>query len=144
MKDTRAACALLLAALSLSLAAVGCGGSGGNVLNPRFQPEVANNPDNFQFQSTGVQNVTQTLSYTWQNTGIAATVDQATTVTSPDPKGGRAVVRIRDANGVEVYMGDLLNNGTFDTATGATGNWTIILALNGYSGTLNFRVQKKP
>ncbi len=135
MQDTRAA--VLCAALALGMM-VGCGG-GGSALNPQFQPQVTNAVDNFQFQATGVRSVTETLNYTWQNTGIAATVNQATTVTN-----GQAIVTIRDNAGTQVYMGDLVNNGTFDTATGITGNWTITLTLSNYSGTLNFRVQKKP
>lgn len=131
---------VVLSALATALVAavLGCGGKT-NVLNPAFQPQVNNATDNFQFQATNVQGVTQTLGYTWQNTGIAATVNQATTVTA-----GQAVVTIKDANGTQVYMGDLVNNGTFTTATGITGNWTITLTLTNYSGTLNFRVQKKP
>ena len=124
--------------LALLLALVGCGG-GNSSLNPQFQPQVANAADTFQFQSTGVTNVTETLSYTWQNTGIAANVDQATTVTA-----GTAVVMIRDAAGIQVYSAGLQTNGSFQSATGQTGNWTIEVVLQGYSGTLNFRVQKRP
>ncbi len=134
MKKVTAVCVSMLALLMFT----GCGNGGGSALNPQFQPQVANNPDNFQFQSTGVTSVTQTLTYTWQNSGIAATVNQATTVSS-----GQAVVAIRDKNGTQVYSAGLQNNGTFDTATGVTGNWTIVLTLTNYSGTLNFRVQKK-
>ena len=137
MQATRFAVLCALAA-ALAAAVMGCGGST-SVLNPAFQPQVSNAPDNFQFQATNVQGVTQTLNYAWQNTGIAATVNQATTVTA-----GQAILTIKDANGMQVYMADLVNNGTFTTATGATGNWTITLTLTNYSGTLNFRVQKKP
>lgn len=137
MQTTRLAVLCALAA-ALAAAVMGCGGSN-SALNPAFQPQVNNATDNFQFQATGVQRVTQTLNYTWQNTGIAATVNQATTVTA-----GQAILTIKDANGTQVYMADLVNNGTFTTATGITGNWTITLTLTNYSGTLNFRVQKKP
>lgn len=128
---------IFFAALAVLCMWIGCG-SGNNVLASQFQPQVNNAADNFQFQATGVTNVTQTLTYTWPNSGIAATVNQATTVTK-----GQAILNIRDASGVQVYSADLLNNGTFDTATGQTGNWTIVLTLTNYSGTLNFRVQKK-
>lgn len=116
----------------------GCGGGTNSALNPQFQPQVANQPDNFQFQSTGVSAVTQTLTYTWQNSGISASIDQATTISS-----GQAVLVLRDASGIQVYSADLVNNGSFSAATGQTGNWTIVLTLTNYSGTLNFRVQKK-
>jgi hypothetical protein len=117
--------------------AFGCGSE--SVLNPAFQPQVANLTDNFQFQATGVTDVTQNLQYTWQNTGTAATVNQATTVTA-----GTATLTIRDSGGVQVYSRNLADNGTFDTNAGSTGSWTIQLVLNNMSGTINFRVQKKP
>ena len=121
------------------VAMIGCGGNANSSLNPQFQPQVANLADNFQFQSTGVTNVSETLTYTWQNTGISANIDQATTVAA-----GTAVLMIKDAAGVQVYSAGLQNNGTFQSATGQTGNWTIQVVLQGYSGTLNFRVQKRP
>ncbi len=136
MKVVRAS-VVFVTVLAVFATLSGCG-SGNSALAPQFQPQVNNAADNFQFQSTGVTNVTQTLTYTWQNTGIAATVNQATTISA-----GQSVLSIRDANGIQVYTADLVNNGTFDTATGQTGNWTIVLTLTNYSGTLNFRVQKK-
>jgi hypothetical protein len=137
MKVTRIVVVLfVLTAVLFSLTA--CGNGGGSALNPKFQPQVANLADNFQFQSTAVTNVTETLTYKWTNSGIAATVDQATSVTT-----GQAVIAIKDAAGVQVYSAGLQNNGTFDTATGQTGSWTIIVQLTNYSGTINFRVQKK-
>ena len=115
----------------------GCGG--GNVLNPQFQPQISNQTDNFQFQATGVTNVSQTLQYTWQNTGTQANVNQACSIT-----GGMASVSIRDAAGTMVYSSDLSANGTFQTMTGTSGSWRIEVFLSNTSGTLNFRVQKRP
>ena len=115
--------------------AVGCGGEG--ALNPAFQPQVANVPDNFQFQSTGVTGVTQVLRYSWQNSGTTANVNQATTVTA-----GSASLVIRDTAGIQVYSANLANNGTFPTNAGTAGAWTIEIALSNMSGTINFRVQK--
>jgi hypothetical protein len=128
-----------LIAVLLALCLAGCGGSSNSALNPAFQPEVANNTDNFQFQSTGVTNVTQTLRYTWVNTGIRATIDQACAITA-----GTAVVNVRDSQGAMVYSAGLQNNGSFTSVAGQTGNWQIEVVLSGVSGTLNFRVQKTP
>ena len=124
--------------LALLLAFLGCG-DGNSALNPRFQPQVTNATDNFQFQSTAVTNVSETLTYTWQNTGIAANIDQATTVTA-----GTAILVIRDAVGTQIYSAGLQNNGSFQSATGQVGSWNIQVTLQGYSGTTNFRVQKRP
>jgi len=125
----------LMLCLFLALAA-GCGGE--SALNPAFQPQVSNLPDNFQFQSTGVTGVTETLPYTWQNTGTVANVNQATTVTA-----GSATLTIRDAAGTQVYSRNLADNGTFPTNAGTTGAWTIQIVLANMNGTINFRVQKK-
>lgn len=137
MKSAHTTWGMFVVMLLVSGLLTGCGG-GSTALDPKFQPQVNNAVDNFQFQASAVTNVTQTLSYTWQNTGIAANIDQATTVT-----GGTAVVAIRDAAGVQVYSAGLQNNGSFQSATGQTGNWTIQVVLTNYSGTLNFRVQKR-
>lgn len=136
MKTTQVLAATFAVLVGFTLS--GCGGGTNSALNPQFQPQVANQPDNFQFQSTGVTGVTQTLTYTWQNSGTSASIDQATTVTT-----GQAVLALRDNNGIQVYSADLMNNGTFSAATGQTGNWTVVLTLTNYGGTLNFRVQKK-
>jgi len=125
---------LLTTCLTL-VVALGCGG--GTALNPKFQPQVANNPDNFQFQTTGVTNVTQTLTYQWQDSGTAASINQACSVT-----GGSAFINLRDANNNLVYSADLKSNGTFTSIAGTAGTWTIEVVLSSVSGTLNFRVQK--
>lgn len=110
-------------------------GCGSDSLAP-FQPEIANLPESFQAQATGVRNVTTTEDWTWQNTSTTANVNQATVVTS-----GSATLVILDADGTQVYARDLAEDGTFVTAAGASGAWTIRLELARFSGDLNFRVQ---
>lgn len=114
----------------------GCGDDN-NTLSPQFQPEIMNNPDNFQFQATGVTNVTQTLNYSWTNTGTAANVDQSCAIAQ-----GGATVQIRDSQGTLVYTRTLADGGTYATSTGVAGTWTIRVILNDLDGTLNFRAQK--
>jgi hypothetical protein len=113
------------------------GGCNSNKSLAPFQPQINNAPDNFQFQATNVKNTTVTLNYTWQNSGTSANVNQACAITA-----GTATLVILDANAVEVYNKDLTANGTFQTSTGATGNWNIRVILTNVGGTLNFRVQK--
>lgn len=115
--------------------AAACGSSTGP-LAP-YQPQIANVPDNFQFQASGVANVTWTYTYTWSNSGDSATVNQATTIT-----GGSAVLTISDNNGTQLYSQSLSGNGTFGMTKGLHGTWTIKVAFTNYSGTINFRVQK--
>jgi hypothetical protein len=118
------------------LAAAACSSS--NVLGPDNNVEVTNDPDDFAFQASALDNVSQTLSFQWTMTGTVANVDQSGSLT-----GGSATLTIRDQNGVEVYSRSLAQTGTFQTTAGAeAGTWTISVNLDGASGTLNFRVQK--
>jgi hypothetical protein len=123
-----------LAFPALALAAA-CG-NGTGPLAP-YQPQISNVADNFQFQATGVSNITWTYTYTWSNSGDSATVNQATTVS-----GGSATLTILDHNGTQVYTQSLSANGTFGMTKGLAGNWTIKVVFTNYGGTVNFRVQK--
>ena len=127
----------------------GCG-SNSNPTGPSNQPgatnpigwsnqiEVGNAPDTFQFQVSNLARTTQTLSYSWTNTGSVANVNQSGQVTS-----GEALLTIREGSTVQVYSRNLRDTGTFTTSSGATGSWRIEVRLTGVTGTLNFRVQKR-
>lgn len=119
--------------LALVLGATSCSN---DPLAP-FQPEVSNVPDTFQLQATGVTGRTATLTWTWANSGAQATVNHSTTTTN-----GTARVIIKDAAGVIVYNAILSPSLNQTTTAGSSGDWTIQLVLDGYGGTLNFRVQK--
>lgn len=125
------------AALLLSLAMVmAC--AEGNVLGPDNQLEVANPADNFQFQVSNMDRVTETLTYTWENTGTQATVDISQAITE-----GNALLVISDADGTLVHQDDIASDNDTDTAVGVPGTWTIEIRIQQASGTFNFRVQKK-
>ncbi len=102
-----------------------------------FQPQINNAPDNFQFQATGVTNVTWTYTYRWSNSGDSATVNHSTTTT-----GGSAVLTIYDKNNTQLYSAPLVPSGTVGMTKGVAGLWTIKVVFMNYSGTVNFRVQK--
>jgi hypothetical protein len=102
-----------------------------------FEPEVTNAPDNFQLQATGVTAVTLERNYVWQNSGTRATINHSTTT-----ENGIARVVILDAAGSVVYDRTLLPSLNEPTVIGVAGAWRIELLLTGYTGTLNFRVQK--
>jgi hypothetical protein len=114
----------------------GCSNKSNNSLAP-FQPQITNMPDDFQFQATGVQNVTTVVQYNWVNTGTSANVNQACAITS-----GSAVLTIFDNDTTQVYSQNLSANGTYQTSVGTTGSWIIRVTLNNCYGTLNFRAQK--
>jgi hypothetical protein len=122
--------------LGLVLLVAGCASSS-NVIGPENELEVNNASNTFQWQVTALSNITQTLEYTWVTTGTIANVNQSSSLGS-----GSADLRIQDAGGVEVYSRSLANNGTFQTAAGAAGNWTVTVTLSKANGTLNFRLQK--
>mgnify|MGYP001187601358 CR=1 FL=1 len=124
-------------ALAACLALSGCGSSN-TPTAPGIQPQIANLTDDFSYQVTSVANFTGTAPYTWQNTGISANINQSTTVS-----GGNMTLVITDANGTQVYSRSLADNGTFVTADGVAGTWTIRVTYSGASGTVNFRAQKK-
>jgi hypothetical protein len=132
-KAGRLRCGALLLGLFLL---AGCGDD--NPTSPGRGLEVTNATDNFQYQVTGVRNYTKVVTYMWENTGTAATVNQATTV-----EGGSVTLVILDADGVQVYSRSLVENGTFETSTGAAGSWAIRLTYSDADATVSFRVQKK-
>ncbi len=118
------------------LGAVACGGT--SPVSPRYQPEVVNQPDSFALQLTGVQNGSGSLSYTWQNSGTAASVDRSSSITQ-----GTVTLVIRDAAGQQVYSGPLNGQtGSVPTSPGTPGAWTIEVTFANATGTINFRVQK--
>lgn len=125
-------------ALTLAATIIILGGCGRDKapLGP-FEPEVSNIQDNFQFQATALENVTTSVTYQWQNTGISANIDQSCAITS-----GAAAVTVLDAIGTQVYVGDLQDNGSFSSADGVTGLWSVRVDIYSVYGTLNFRVQK--
>jgi len=101
-----------------------------------FNPEVTNNPDNFQFQITAAQNLDRAVDYTWENSSNQATVNQSCAIT-----GGTAVVTLIDSMGTTLYTRNLTEDGTFESTAGVAGSWTIRLHFSNLDGTVNFRVQ---
>ena len=125
---------LILAICALG-AVAGCGSD--QVVTAGVEPEVVNNVDSFEFQVTSVQNFSGVWSYNWLTTGTIADVNQSSTVSA-----GQISVRIADADGNTVYIGDLAQTGTFVTSAGTAGVWRIDVVLSEGSGTLNFRTEK--
>jgi hypothetical protein len=122
-----------LAPAALVLAACG----GGSTTAPGTDPEIINATDNFQYQITDITDYSGTQSYTWQNTGTTATVNQSASFAS-----GSGTLVLRDANGVQVYSRSLADNGTFSSSAGAPGAWSVRVTYNSADATVNFRVDK--
>ena len=107
-------------------------------VSPGIQPEVANLTDNFQFQVTSMANHTQTLEYSWENTGTQSNVDQSCAIT-----GGAATLVLLDANGTQVYSRSLSEGGSMASDAGVAGTWTIRVIFSTADGNINFRAQKR-
>jgi hypothetical protein len=121
-----------LAGAAIILAA--CGDS---ATAPGRDPEIVNTADNFQYQITDIQGFSGTQTYSWQNTGTTATVNQSATVAA-----GSATLVLRDANGVQVYSRSLADNGSFSSSAGAAGTWTVRVSYSAADATVNFRLDK--
>ena len=136
MKTLNGLCrALCVGAFAAAIVTTACGDS--NPIGPSNQPQIANNRDNFQFQASNLADTTQTLTYTWENTGTTANVNQ-----SGQLSRGDATLTLRDGSGVQVYSRSLATTGTFSTSNGTPGTWRIDVRLDNVTATLNFRVQK--
>ncbi len=127
--------ALLFPLLVVASACSGIEDSVDSTESPPFEPEVDSVEDNFQFQATGVTNATWTFSYGWFNSGMSANVTQAATITA-----GTATVTVFDTSR-PVYSKSLSVEGTFPTAVGNTGFWSVDIVFTNYSGTVNVRVE---
>ena len=98
---------------------------------------MVNLASDFAFQVSALDNVSDNVQYIWQNDGTSANVNQ-----SPSNLSGTVSLVIVDANGAQVYSRSLADNGTFTTAVGKAGNWTVRVQFSQASGAVNFRLQK--
>jgi hypothetical protein len=122
----------LMIAGVLALAACGDGAT-----SPGIQPEIVNATDNFQYQVSAIEDYSGTQTYTWQNTGTTATINQSASVSA-----GSATLVLLDADGTQVYSRSLAEDGTFASAAGAAGNWTVRVSYSSVNATVNFRADK--
>ena len=113
----------------------GCDSANG--IGPENELEVTSATDDFQLQVTALDGVTETLSYTWQNTGPQATIDVSQAIT-----GGSAILTVRDADGTVVYQEDIRDDSDGTTTMGVAGSWTLRVELVDVTGTFNFRAQR--
>lgn len=135
MKVPRVCFGGFVLALAVALATIDCGDGTG----PGREPEISNTTDSFELQITDVRDYSRNVLYSWENTGSVADVNQASSVTA-----GSVTLRIYDDDDREVYSRSLTENGSFATGSGTTGTWTILVVFADASGTVNFRVEKRP
>ena len=110
---------------------------GDSTTAPGTNPEIINTADNFQYQVSDIQQYSGTQTYSWQNSGTTATVNQSASIAA-----GSATLVLKDANGLQVYSRSLADNGTFTSTAGTAGIWTVRVVYSSTSATVNFRLDK--
>jgi hypothetical protein len=127
-----------VAAVSALVLVAGCGD---DPTAPGIEPQITNLSDAFSYQVSSIQNFTGTASYTWQNTGTVAKITHA----SDAGATGAATLTVRDAEGTQVYSGQLATTGEPQSdPVGVAGAWTITIGYTDYSNTqVNFAVLKQ-
>ena len=124
-----------LSTLALALLGGACGSD--NALAPKYQPQIGNTPNvAFSFQATGLQDISDVVSYNWSASSGSVIIHPATNTTS-----GTITLTIKDAVGAVIYSGTVPASGDITPPTGAGGVWRITVALTNYTGTINFAVQ---
>ena len=127
-----------VAAVTTLILVAGCGD---DPTAPGIEPQITNLSDAFSYQVSGIQNFTGTYSYSWQNTGTIAKITHA----SDAGATGSATLTVRDADGTQVYSGQLVSSGEpLTEPAGVAGDWTITIVYSDYSNTqVNFGVLKQ-
>jgi len=115
---------------------MGCG-TDSSLIGPDNQLEATSATDQFQFQLTALDKVTDSRTYDWENTGTQATIDISQEITS-----GSAILTIRDASGTVVHTSDIADDNDTTTSVGVAGTWQIDIVLTDTSGTFNVIIQK--
>jgi hypothetical protein len=100
-------------------------------------PTVTNHADDFSYQTPHYDGHTGVESYAWSNTGTSADVTQSSSLSS-----GFATLLIVDGTATKVYQETLSAPGTFQTAVGTAGTWTIQVNYANAKGTVGFTVKK--
>jgi len=127
----------LILALVGAVLVAGCGKSPTGPPPAGIQPQIVSVQDNFSYQISNVQNYTGSATYSWQNSGTGASVNQATSVS-----GGAITLTLLDGAGTQVYTRTLSDNGTFPSTAGTAGKWRVRVDYAGATATVNFSAQK--
>lgn len=117
------------------------GACGDDPTAPGIEPQITNLSDAFSYQVSSIQNFTGTYSYTWENTGTVAKITHA----SDAGATGSATLTVRDAEGTQVYSGQLATSGEpLSAPVGVAGAWAITIVYTDYNNTqVNFAVLKQ-
>jgi len=101
-------------------------------LGPKNDVQITNLVGHFQLTVDDMQNVTTTLTFPWNNPGTYATILHESFV----PHGTTLLI-VLDADGTEVYNGELLYQLEDRTLDGAPGEWTVTFSLDKTVGQID-------
>jgi hypothetical protein len=107
------------------------------------RPQLIDEADTFEYQAFDLDNVHDTLRWTWFNTGIMASVTHHSFIPHGD-----TLLSVRDADGAVVYQNPLQSPEDSElvksTHVGRPGTWTIELNLYGVDGgRIDFKLARK-
>lgn len=120
-----------LAVVLATLAGLGCSEPNG-MLGPDNNVNVVNLAGHLEYSADNIQNVTTTITITWQNPGQFAAIQHR----SFTPHGTNLLV-ITDADGNTVYDGKLLYDLDDQTLPGTPGAWTVQFRLGNSVGQID-------
>ncbi len=108
----------------------------GEPFGPDNRPEFSNDTNLFQWRADAMENISETQSFTWQNTGGWAIVRA-----DPELTEGNALLRIWGATARPVFARDLERQFAAPTLLDTAGAWTIEIRLSAATGSLVLRVE---
>ena len=119
------------AALIAGLGMLGCD-IPAETLGPDNHVNVVNQVGHFEYTADNIENVTTTITITWQNPAPIAAIQHL----SFTPHGTNLLV-ITDADGKQVYNGKLLYQLDDQTLPGTPGAWTVQFQLGKSVGQID-------
>jgi hypothetical protein len=122
-----------IAALVGFVALAGCASSVG----PEHDLTVVNTTDQFSFTISNLDEVTDALTFSWENTGTRAEIAILQGI-----EQGAALLAVQDAAGTVLYRDDIGDNNDTVTDVGVAGTWKIEVSLDNTVGSFNFTVSK--
>jgi len=122
---------------------LGCWQDSIAVIGADNHPVLVNVTDTLSYRADGLDNVNQTLTWTWNNSGTTATITFTKENLVPH---GITQLTVTDANGTVVYDLNiqLIWNEVQHTNSGAPGAWTVNLGMFGTTGDLDFTLIGTP
>ena len=129
--------------LVLVLAGSSCSQDDVAFIGPENNPVLVNVTDTLSYSASGLDNVNQTFTWTWNNTGTKATIVYTKENLVPH---GLTYLTVTDPNGTVVYYFNiqLFWNEVQYSDSGAPGTWTVNLGLYGTTGDLDFHLIGTP